>query len=99
LILDSYSSYTIPEFDLFCSENNIITECLLLYISYILQPLDVACFGLLKTAYRHLVQDLTRRSIFYIDKADFLGMYQQARTAIYSEQNILSRFRTRGLIL
>jgi hypothetical protein len=99
LILDSYSSYTIPEFDTYCLENNIITECLLLYTLYILQPLDIACFSLLKTAYRHLVQDLAYKAIFYIDKADFLTIYQQACTTIYSKQNILSRFRITGLIL
>jgi hypothetical protein len=65
---------------------------------YILQPLDIACFSLLKTAYRHLVQDLARRAIFHVDKADFLAMYQQACTTIHSKQNILSRFCATGLI-
>jgi hypothetical protein len=99
LILDGYGSHATPEFDTYCFENNIITECLLLHTSHILQPLDVACFGLLKTAYGRLVQDLARKAIFYIDKADFLIMYQQACTTIYSKQNILSRFRATGLIL
>jgi hypothetical protein len=88
LILDSYSSYTILEFDTYYSENNIITEYLLLYTLYILQLLDIACFSLLKTAYRCLVQDLACQAIFYIDKADFFAIYQQAYTTIYSEQNI-----------
>jgi DDE superfamily endonuclease len=71
LILDGHGSHA-PEFDHFCSENNIITECLPPHTSHILQPLDVACFGPLKTAYGHLVQDLARKAIFHVDKADFL---------------------------
>jgi hypothetical protein len=68
------------------------------HTSHILQPLDVACFSPLKTAYEHLVQDLARQGIFHIDKADFLIMYRQARAAIHSEQNILSGFRATVLI-
>jgi hypothetical protein len=98
LILDGHGSHATPEFDLFCSENNIITECLPPHTSHILQPLDVACFGPLKTAYGHLVQDLARQAIFHVDKADFLTMYRQARATIHSEQNIRSAFRATGLI-
>ena len=82
----------------FAQKNNIITLCLPPHTSHILQPLDVACFSPLKTAYGRLVQDLARRAIFHIDKADFLAMYQQARSAIHSEQNILSGFRATGLV-
>jgi hypothetical protein len=66
--------------------------------SHLLQPLDVVYFSPLKTAYRQLIQDLARQSIFHVDKADFLGMYQQACIAIYSERNIASGFRATGLI-
>jgi hypothetical protein len=98
LILDGHSSHATPEFDTFCTENNIITECLPPHTSHILQPLDIACFSPLKTAYSHLVQDLARRAIFHVDKADFLTMYHQARTTALTEQNIQSAFRGTGLI-
>jgi len=55
LILDGHGSYATLEFDVYCLENNIITKCLPPHTSHILQPLDVACFSLLKTAYGHLV--------------------------------------------
>lgn len=98
LILDGHGSHSTPEFDTFCSENNIITLCMPPHTSHILQPLDVACFGPLKTAYGRLVQDLARRGIFHIDKADFLAMYRQARQTVHLEQNIISGFRATGLI-
>jgi len=50
-----YSSHAIPEFDLYYSENNTITECLPAFTSHILQPLNITCFSLLKTAYGHLI--------------------------------------------
>jgi hypothetical protein len=68
------------------------------YTSHLLQPLNVACFSLLKNIYSQLVQDLARQGIFYIDKSDFLDMYQQARIATFSKQNIISGFRATGLI-
>jgi hypothetical protein len=98
LILDGHGSHATPEFDSFCAENKIITLCMPSHTSHILQPLDVACFSPVKTAYGQLVQDLARKSIFHVDKADFLGMYQHARTAIHSGQNIASGFRATGLI-
>lgn len=99
LILDGHSSYATPEFDTYCLENNIITECLPSHTSHILQLLDVVCFSPLKTAYGHPVQNLARQAIFHVDKADFLMMYQQARTTIHSKQNILSGFHSRGSCL
>jgi hypothetical protein len=98
LILDGHGSHSTPEFDQFCSDNQIVTLCMPPHTSHLLQPLDVACFGPLKTAYGRLVQDLARKAIFHVDKADFLNMYRQARTTIHSEQNILSGFRATGLI-
>ena len=68
------------------------------HTSHLLQPLDVACFSLLKAAYSRLVQNLARLAIFHVDKADFLGMYRTARTQIFTEKNIRSDFRATGLI-
>ena len=98
LVLDGHGSHATPEFDAYCLENNIITLCLPLHTSHITQPLDVACFSPLKTAYSQLVLDLARQGIFHVDKADFLAMYQRARGKIFIESNIQSGFRATGLI-
>lgn len=66
--------------------------------SHILQPLDIACFSPLKTAYSRLIQDLARQGIFHLDKTDFLTNYQKVRPVTHSESNILSGFRATGLI-
>ncbi len=98
LILDGHGSHSTPEFDQFCTDNKIITLCMPSHSSHILQPLDVACFGPLKTAYSRLIQNLARSGRFHVDKTDFLANYQQARPVIHSEKNILSGFRATGLI-
>ena len=51
LILDGYKSYYSIKFELYCQQNNIITLCISLHSSYLLQLLDVGCFRLLKQAY------------------------------------------------
>ena len=68
------------------------------HTSHLLQPLDVACFSLLKKAYSRLVENIARQCIFHVDRADFLGMYKTARTQIFSKQTIKSGFRATGLI-
>jgi hypothetical protein len=98
LILDGHGSHATPEFDAYCTENKIITLCMPPHTSHLLQPLDVACFSPLKQAYSRLVQDLARQGIFQVDKADFLGMYCQARTTVFTPQTIASGFRATGLI-
>ena len=98
LILDGHSSHSTPEFDQFCRQKQIITVCLPPHTSHILQPLDVACFGPLKRAYSQLVQNLARKSIFHVDKRDFLEMYEIARETIHSGPNIVSGFRATGLV-
>ena len=62
------------------------------YTSHLLQLLDVTCFSLVKKAYGQLVQQLACQSIFYVNKTDFLEMYEQAPRAIHLEKNILSGF-------
>jgi hypothetical protein len=45
------------------------------HLSYLLQPLDVRCFAIVKRAYGRFVSDLTRRGYNYIDKHNFLVDY------------------------
>jgi DDE superfamily endonuclease/Tc5 transposase DNA-binding domain len=98
LILDGHGSHITPEFDNYCTENRIVTICMPPHTSHLLQPLDVGCFGAFKTAYGKLIQDLARRGIFHIDKADFLAMYCQAHKSIFTESTIKNSFKATGLI-
>jgi len=75
LILDGHSSYQIIEFDIFCKKNIIICLCMPLYISHLLQSLDVGVFGLLKHTYKKLVEGMMAADNNYINKKDFLSLY------------------------
>jgi hypothetical protein len=46
------------------------------YLSYLLQPLDVSCFLLLKCAYSREVKSLIRYYINYITKLEFLPAFK-----------------------
>ena len=51
LVLDGYKSYLLDAFKIYYQENNIITLCFPLYLSYITQPLNIGCFSILKRMY------------------------------------------------
>lgn len=54
------------------------------YSSYLLQPLDVGVFAVLKRLYGHAVENWMRCGVNYIDKNDFLIMYVDIRDKAYS---------------
>ena len=68
------------------------------HLSHLLQPLDVGCFLVLKQSYGHLIEQKMSLSINYIDKQEFLPLYQQARMEALHENNIYSGFIATGLI-
>jgi hypothetical protein len=98
LILDSYSSYVTLEFDLFCKEHSIITLCMPLHSSYLLQLLDVGCFAVLKQSYGRQIEGYMCNGVNYIDKPDFLYAFHIARTEAMTLANIQSSFAATGLV-
>ncbi|KAF2176658.1 DDE-domain-containing protein [Zopfia rhizophila CBS 207.26] len=66
--------------------------------SHILQPLDVGCFSLLKTAYRRQVEKLIHNRFNYITKIEFLPAFRDAFNASITEKNIQRSFRGAGLV-
>jgi len=98
LILDGHRSYITAGFDQYYIQNLIIVLCMPLYSFYLLQPLDVFCFSVLKRLYRLAIQEQMQIGIIYIDKDDFLDLYLQARAATYSSSIIQSGFRATGLV-
>jgi len=67
--------------------------------SHLLQPLDVACFGPLKHAYRQQTQIYIQHGINHIDKEDFIAIYQQVCLQALTVSNICSGFAASGLVL
>lgn len=99
MILDRYRSYIIPEFDLFYKDHCIIILCILLYLLYLLQPLNINCFAGLKYLYRQQIENLIQVGVNYIDKSDFLLAYFTACTEALTSNIVCNRFAAAGLVL
>jgi hypothetical protein len=68
------------------------------HLSYILQPLDVGCFSLLKKVYSRKIEDIIQTYITHITKDDFFPAFRKAHFAAMTESNIRGRFQGTGLI-
>jgi hypothetical protein len=68
------------------------------HASYILQPLDVGCFALLKRAYKTEINVLANSHINYINKRTFLATFLAVYNKAISKSNILLSFRATGLV-
>jgi hypothetical protein len=71
---------------------------MLAHSSHLLQPLDVDCFSVLKRSYRHLVEQVMSSDVNYIDKQEFLLLYEQARQAALHQNNIQQGFAATSLV-
>jgi hypothetical protein len=80
-----------------CKENDIICIYMPAYLSHLLQPLDVGCFGPLKRAYGGLIKAKMCLGFNHINKHDFLKAYPAAYQQVFSIQNIQSGFRAAGI--
>jgi hypothetical protein len=98
LILDGHGSHSTPEFDLFCSEHSIITLCMPLHSSHLLQPLDVSCFAVLKRSYRRQIEEYMRARLAHIDEPDFLIAYASARNESMAVNTVRNGFAATGLV-
>jgi len=98
LVLDSHGSYVTPEFDQYCIQNHIVTVFMPPNSSYILQPLDVSCFAVLKCAYGAKIHGKMRSNIHYIDKFDFLALYLVVRQETFKSTTICQGFLATGLV-
>jgi hypothetical protein len=60
--------------------------------SHLLQPLNVACFLLLKRAYGNSISVLARSYIYYINKETFLLAFKAAYKKAFIAENICVGF-------
>ena len=98
LIFDGHSSYLTSEFRDFCLQNCILTLCMPVHTSYILQPLDVSCFSPLKKAYGSQIENKMRLGINHITKEEFLPTFFIAHQQTMTTRNITSSFRATSLV-
>jgi len=68
------------------------------YASYLLQPLDVRYFAVLKKAYSREIEHLIRCSITHISKTEFFDAFYAAFKATFTERNIRGGFKGAGLV-
>jgi hypothetical protein len=62
------------------------------YLFYLLQPLNVACFLLLKRLYSDVILALVRSCIYYINKETFLLAFKVAFKKTFTVENICVGF-------
>ena len=98
LIIDGHRSHTTDEFLYICFKNHIYLLFLPPHTSHVLQPLDLAIFSSLKSAYRKQV-DLLIQAIdsTIVGKREFLYCYQKARTTGLISKNIINGWKAAGL--
>lgn len=97
LFLDGHSSHVSREVILFCEQHKIILLCLPAHSTHIFQPLDVGIFGPLVARYKQLLENRSRPGGgYFIDKVDFLDIYQDARDQILTPSLVQSAFRKSG---
>ena len=99
LVLDGHNSYVSPKFNRYCLDHQIVVLYILAHLLYLLQPLDIGCFLVLKQLYRRLIKQLIGYSINHINKLEFLPLYRQARYIALYQNNILAGFAATGLVL
>ena len=78
----------LSKFIIFIQKYKIISFCLLPYLIYLLQLLNISVFGFLKQIYKKLLFKKTCFSTYNIDKTDFISLIQKARQQNISSQNI-----------
>jgi hypothetical protein len=98
LVFDGHGSHETAEFDDICAKNNIITLCMPAHSSHLLQPLDVACFAVLKRSYGRFVERRSRQGWHHFDKLDFLATFPHAHKEAFKSETIKSGFAASGIV-
>ncbi|KAF2683601.1 DDE-domain-containing protein [Lentithecium fluviatile CBS 122367] len=99
LILDGHGSHITMDFIDYCDKHRILLAILPPHSTHTLQPLDVAMFKPLSTAYsaelsKHLQMG---QGLASITKGDFFPLFWNAWKASFKESTILSSFRATGI--
>jgi hypothetical protein len=67
--------------------------------SHLLQPLNVACFSLLKRKYSDAILVLARSRVYYISKETFLLAFKATFKKVFTQKNVCAGFRGAKLVL
>jgi len=70
IVLNGYKNHLSIQFEEFYKEKNIIIFYFFTHSLYIIQPLDIGCFNVLKRLYSRELEDLIKAYINYIIKTE-----------------------------
>jgi hypothetical protein len=98
LVLNEHESHISIQFDEYCKAHNIVAVCLPSHSSHLTQPLDVACFKVLKQNYSLELDVFIKMHITYITKIEFFITFQAAYNKTMTPKNIKTRFHNAGLV-
>jgi DDE superfamily endonuclease len=98
LVLDRHGSHMTIKFDEYYKNHNIMAIALSPHSSYLTQPLDVVCFGVLKRNYRSELDVFIKVHITYITKTEFFIAFQEVYCKTMTKKNIKARFSSTGLV-
>jgi hypothetical protein len=99
LILDGHGSHVTKAFISYCNRQSILLMVLPPHSTHTLQPLDVALFKPLSSAYSaELTQHLHRaQGLISVKKGDFFPLFWRAWQSSFKESTILTAFRATGI--
>jgi hypothetical protein len=97
LIFDGHSSHLTARFLQFCITKDVDLALLPPHTSHITQPLDVSCFGPLKTAINFEIDRVFRNSDARIHRSEWTSAYNKARERYFRSFHIESGFRNTGI--
>jgi DDE superfamily endonuclease len=82
----------------FSAKKKVILLVLPPHMTHLLQPLDVAIFQPPSKYYRNEVENHSREKHYWLKMEDFIRYYQTAHKKALQETNILSAWRTTGML-
>ena len=97
LVLHGNNSLHSAAFDWYCLNHSIIPVNLPADSYQLVQPLDIGCFGPLKRAYDHEMNQFSKRNINHITDVELLFAFEAAYRASVTKDNVKGGFREAGL--
>ncbi|XP_042578769.1 tigger transposable element-derived protein 6-like [Cyprinus carpio] len=98
LIMDQHETHVSKEVIMFCREKNIEILCLPAHTTHILQPLDIAVFNPLKTAFSTMASRMGLvRGDIVVGKKQFSALLKHVYPTAVTAQNIKAGFRKAGI--
>ncbi|XP_058630156.1 transcription factor 19-like [Onychostoma macrolepis] len=99
LIMDQHETHVSRDVIMFCRENKVEILCLPAHTTHILQPLDIAVFNPLKTAFSTMASRMGLvRGDIVVGKKQFSALLKHVYPTAVTAQNVKAGFRKAGIV-